>query len=80
MATATANTHERMRAQSPMLTTSLMAPMVQKWVRWAVNPNNADSANTLVKTQSVREGRSISCMGADCIRCAAPRLRLAHVR
>ena len=44
MAVAMASTHMRMRVQSPMFTTSAMAPMVQKWVRCANAPKTVASA------------------------------------
>ena len=52
----------RMRDQSPMFTTSAMAPMVQKWVRCANAPNSTDSAKALHSTVVVRACRSDSFM------------------
>lgn len=40
----------RMRAQEPMLTMSLTAPMVQKCVRWAMNPNTTATAKAAQST------------------------------
>ena len=37
--------HMRMRIQLPMLKMSLMAPMVQKLVRWARAPKTTQTAN-----------------------------------
>ncbi len=42
MATPIASPHWRMRVQSPMFTTSLTAPIVQKWVRWTMAPNRRE--------------------------------------
>jgi hypothetical protein len=45
---AIANTHERMRPVSPMLTQSETAPMVQKRVFWPIAP----STRAMPKTES----------------------------
>src|SRR6267143_3332243 len=45
VATAMARSHMRMRFQSPMLTTSDTAPMVQKWVLLPTAPKRKASAN-----------------------------------
>ena len=45
IATAIASSHMRMRFQSPMLTMSDTAPMVQKLVLLATAPNTNASAN-----------------------------------
>ena len=55
-----ANTQARMRDQSPMLKTSATAPIVQKWVRWAMAPNTAASVKLAHKMRAVRPGRSAS--------------------
>jgi hypothetical protein len=65
MATPMASSHIRMRVQSPMLTMSATAPMVQKWVRWAMAPKTAASANAAHRTRWVRPGRSDSCIARD---------------
>src|ERR1700684_587437 len=44
-ATAMANSHMRMRVQTPMLTTSDTAPIVQKPERFAAAPKTKASAN-----------------------------------
>jgi len=49
-ATAIASTHMRMRVQSPMLTMSAMAPMVQKFVFWARAPKTIAQAKLLHNT------------------------------
>jgi hypothetical protein len=50
MAVAITKAHWRMRDQSPMLITSLKAPMVQKWVRCAMAPNATESAKQIHST------------------------------
>ena len=50
MATPTAMPHMRMRVQAPMLTMSLMAPIVQNWVRWAMNPKATATAKAAIRT------------------------------
>ena len=62
MATAMASTHMRMRVQSPRLTMSATAPMVQKWVRCAMAPKATASAKAAHSTVAVRPGKSDSCM------------------
>jgi hypothetical protein len=62
MATAIARTHMRARVQSPMLMTSAIAPIVQKWVRWASAPNKAESANEAHSTRVARVVGSMSDM------------------
>ncbi len=62
IATPMAMTHMRMRVQSPMLTMSATAPMVQKWVRWAMAPNRTESANAAHNTWVATAWRSMSCM------------------
>ena len=54
IATPIASTHMRMRVQSPMLTMSATAPMVQKCVRWAIAPNSTASAKAPHSTASQR--------------------------
>ena len=62
-----ASTHMRARVQSPMLTTSETAPMVQKWVRWVMAPNTTANANEAHKTLAARLLISISVMsGLSC--------------
>ena len=53
MATPIAMPHMRMRVQSPMLTTSLTAPMVQKWVRCAMAPKTIDRIKPAQRTWEV---------------------------
>ena len=62
MATATAKPHWRIRVQSPMFTTSLTAPMVQKWVRWAMAPKMADKIKAAHNTWLYRPLSSDVCM------------------
>ena len=62
MATPMARAHMRMRLQSPMLTMSATAPMVQKWVRWAMAPKTAAKKKAAQRTWAARPGRSDSCM------------------
>ena len=62
-ATPMAIDHIRIRPQSPMLTMSATAPMVQKWVRCATAPNTSASANANQSTCAVRDETSESCMG-----------------
>ena len=62
MATPMARTHMRMRVQSPMLTMSATAPMVQKCVRWAMAPKATASPKAAHSTVAVRPGKSDSCM------------------
>ena len=50
IATPMASSHMRMRVQSPMLTMSATAPMVQKCVRCAIAPKAAASANAAHST------------------------------
>ena len=62
IATATASNHMRMRVQSPVLTMSATAPMVQKCVRWATAPKTIARAKLPHKTCAVKPGRSDACM------------------
>ena len=69
-ATAMARTHMRMRVQSPMLTMSDSAPMVQKCVRWVMAPKatareNADQRT--VEVSALRLMESISILSRDCL-------------
>ena len=64
IATPIAMAHLRMRVQSPMLTTSATAPIVQKWVRCAIAPNSTDRPNAAQSTPLARAFRSISCIAA----------------
>jgi len=57
-----ASSHMRMRVQSPMLTMSATAPMVQKCVRWAMAPKTAASAKADHSTWATSPGSSASCM------------------
>ncbi|GIX25872.1 MAG: hypothetical protein KatS3mg122_3103 [Caldimonas sp.] len=50
MATPMAMTHMRMRLQSPIVTMSDTAPMVQKWVRCAMAPKRAASTKAAHST------------------------------
>ncbi len=62
VAVAIASAHMRARVQSPMLTTSATAPIVQKWVRCAIAPKIAASANAAHSTRVVKAAGSISLM------------------
>ncbi len=53
----------RMRDQSPMLTMSATAPMVQKCVRCAMAPKSTASANAAHSTCEVIAPMSMFCMG-----------------
>ena len=53
IATPMASTHMRMRVQSPRLTMSATAPMVQKWVRCAMAPKATASAKAAHSTLAV---------------------------
>src|SRR5262245_61511589 len=55
----------RMRDQSPMLTMSATAPMVQKCVRCATPPNTTASANASHSTCVANEWTWASCISAD---------------
>src|SRR5574343_608289 len=50
MATPIASSHMRMRLQSPMLTMSDTAPMVQKWVFWPMAPKAKATAKASQRT------------------------------
>ncbi|MNT46612.1 hypothetical protein D3C72_1832720 [compost metagenome] len=67
MATPIARPHMRARVQSPMLTTSETAPMVQKCVRCSTAPNRKVRTNVLSSTVRESAARSISgmCGGRD---------------
>ena len=68
VATPAASAHWRSRVVSPMFTTSLMAPMVQKPVRCMMAPNTADSAKVPSSTARSSRSRSGGCgMGRDSI-------------
>jgi len=59
MATAIASSHIRIRVQSPMLTMSDTAPIVQKFVMLPMKPNIAPSPNPS-QTISVADGNASS--------------------
>ncbi len=54
----------RMRVQSPMLTMSETAPIVQKWVRCAIAPSTTDSPNAAQSTCVASAPMSMSCISA----------------
>src|SRR5580765_2058547 len=60
IATPIAITHMRMRVQSPMVTMSETAPIVQKWVRCAIAPNSIDRPNADQSTSAARDYGSAS--------------------
>ena len=62
IATPIASTHIRMRVQSPKVTMSATAPMVQKWVRWAIAPNATDKVRAAHSTCAFKASRLISLM------------------
>src|SRR5689334_20731282 len=61
IATPMAMTHMRMRVQSPMVTMSATAPIVQKCVRCAMAPKSAAKTKAAHSTWAASADRSISC-------------------
>jgi hypothetical protein len=57
-----ASSHIRMRLQSPMLTMSDTAPMVQKWVFWPMAPKTKATAKASQRT--VLDATAVSMSGA----------------
>jgi hypothetical protein len=57
IATPAASSHMRMRLQSPMLTMSATAPMVQKCVRCATAPKTTASAKLAQSTWLDQAGK-----------------------
>jgi hypothetical protein len=64
IATPIASTHMRMRAQSPIVTMSATAPMVQKCVRCEIAPNTTAKPNEAQSTTVERAATSLSCIPA----------------
>src|SRR5574343_1784149 len=59
MPMAMASAHWRRRVASRISTQSLMAPMVQKWLRWITAPSTRPSANARPRTSRPRASNSL---------------------